>query len=86
MILWLILILLTSFPIGYLLAYLTREELVSGRKWIKMLGIFCLILAFIFILISFSLEIKIAVILTLVYIAVVSFVSVYKSYDRKFIR
>jgi len=80
---WLIiLVLLTSFPVGYLLAYLTREELVQGRFWLKILAIISLILS----VILFFVYKNIAIILTLVYIAITSLVSLWKSYDKKFIR
>ncbi len=45
-----IIILLLAFPIGYLISWMAREELVQGKKWFKILiaisffvGIFSLI-------------------------------------------
>jgi len=32
-----IIILLTAFPVGWILASLTKEELVQGRFWFKMM-------------------------------------------------
>lgn len=76
-----ILILLTSLPIGYLLAYLTREELVASRKYHLALVILCLISAIIFFILKFK-EIG----LTLVYIILATLISVIKSYDKKFVK
>jgi hypothetical protein len=77
-----ILILLSSFPVGYLLAHLCRDELVAGRKWFKMISLVSFALAFILTFAYFKLE----VISTLVYICITSLVSLYKSYDKKFVR
>jgi len=75
-------ILASSFPVGYLLAYLCKEELVTGRKWFKMISWACLalILVLLFVYRDYS------VILTLTYIAVVSLISVHKSFDKKFVK
>lgn len=77
-------ILLTSFPAGYLLAYLARDELVSGRKYF--LALACISLIASFIIAFFSFAGKIPAILALFYIAIVSFVSAWKSYDKKFVK
>ena len=40
-----ILILLLAVPVGYLIAWLARDELVVGRKWFKILIVISLISA-----------------------------------------
>ncbi|HUS50915.1 MAG TPA: hypothetical protein VMZ91_12175 [Candidatus Paceibacterota bacterium] len=75
-------ILLLGIPVGYLLAYLTRDELVSGRKWFKMISVISFILAIILLIFYRNL----AVILTLAYICITSLISLYKSYDKRFVK
>jgi len=82
MIISLILILATSIPVGLLLAYLCRDELVPGRKWFKILSIVSLFLALILLLFYRKPEI----ILTLVYICITSLISLYLSYNKKFVK
>ena len=80
--LWLnLLILLSSVPAGFILAWLARDELVSGRKWFKILAAACLIAAL--IVAFFNIEAKFTIILTLFYITIVSLISAWKSYDFK---
>ncbi|MBU1136627.1 MAG: hypothetical protein ABIG37_02990 [Nanoarchaeota archaeon] len=75
-----LIILALAFPIGYLLARLTREELVSGRIWFKLIVFISSISAIIFLFYN------LAVSLTLVFISIVSLISLIKSYNRKFIK
>lgn len=75
-----IIILLSAFPVGLLLAWLTKEELKDGRKWFLVLAILFIIAATFLSFINFS-E-KIPAILTLFYISIVSLISVYKSHDK----
>lgn len=82
----LILVLLSSFPIGYLLAYLCRDELVQGRKWFILLGVIALAASLVMAFLSIDKAIKFSIILALFYIAIVSFISCYKSYAKKFVR
>ncbi|MBU3912888.1 MAG: hypothetical protein KKB21_04970 [Nanoarchaeota archaeon] len=76
------LMLATSFPVGYLLAYLCKEELVNGRRWFKLISWLSagLILGLLVFYRDFS------VILTLAYICIVSLISVHKSFDKKFVK
>ena len=76
-----ILILIASFPIGYLLAYTTKEELFSGRKWFKIIILLLIILSIIFLIIN-----KIAVFYTLLFILIVVLISFIKSFDKKWTR
>lgn len=77
------LILLCAFPAGYLLAYLCREELVSGKKWFMLLAASSLIAAVILSFTSFYL--KFLAVLTLFFIIILCLVAVWKSYDKKWV-
>ena len=79
-----LLVLLTSLPVGWLLAYLTREEIKGYRKYFAFLIAVSLLIAL--ILGFFDIKNHLAIILTLVYVAVVSLVSIWKGYDKKFIK
>lgn len=79
-ILLIILVLLLAFPSGYLLAYLCRDELVAGRKWFKLLALSSTILAIIFVFFNFTIS------LNLIFISIVSLISLGKSYDKKFVK
>jgi len=85
MLTWLlIVILLSAFPIGYFLAWLCRDELVAGRKWFIIIALAGLISNFYIAFASFSGGLS--AILTLFYLAIICFVAVWKSYDRKFVK
>ena len=73
-----ILILISSFPSGYLLAYLCKDELVQGRKWFKLLALISSLLAIVFLFFNLTIA------LTLIFIAIVSLISLAKSWDKKF--
>jgi ABC-type antimicrobial peptide transport system permease subunit len=68
---------LTSIPVGYLLSYVCRDEIEKRRKWYLSLGIFSLLASL--ILLSFNKAIS----LTLIYIAIVSFITLFKIYKNK---
>ena len=71
-------VLILGFPAGYLLAYLCKEELVSGRKWFLAIMIISIISGIIFLFFNLVAS------LTSFFIAIVSFVSLIKSYDKRF--
>ncbi len=78
------LILLAGFPVGYLLAWLARDELVAGRKWFFLLAGVSLLSA---VIISFaSFVFKFAMILGLFFIIIISLVAVWKSHDKKWVK
>ena len=83
--LWLnLLILLSSIPAGFILAWLARDELVVGRKWFNLLTGLCIIAA---LVVAFlDIEVKFIIILTLFYITIVALISSYKSYDKKWVK
>jgi len=72
------LILATAFPIGFLLAWLCRDELKQGRKYFKLIAGVCVVgIAGLLILYR-----NFSAILTLAYICIVSLISVHMGYDR----
>lgn len=79
-----ILILVAGFPAGYLLAWLARDELLSGRKWFILLGL--LSLAVMLGVLMININTNISVILTLGFIAIICFVALWKSYDKQWIK
>ena len=76
-----VLILLLAFPVGYLLAWLARDELVKGRMWFALLAVASLIAIVIVSVTTFLL--KFIIILTLFFIIIISLVAIWKSYDKK---
>lgn len=80
-----ILIMASSFPAGYLLAWLCKDELVAGRKWFKIISTLSIVLAFVFLLLI-DIEEKFVIVMGLIYIGVVSLISETKSYDKKFVK
>lgn len=76
-----ILVWVLAVPVGYLIAWLCRDELLAGRKWFKVLVVFGTVFGtgaclFGFWEIGWSLG----------FAAVVSFVSYLKSFDKKWTR
>jgi len=69
-------LLMLAIPIGYLIAWMARDELVSGRKWFRALIILGVIIGGWFYLVGNN-----AIALTGVFISIVSFVSYWKSFD-----
>jgi len=77
-----IIILITSIPVGYLLAHLCRDELVTGREWFKLISVISVVVAILLIIFYRNL----AMILTLSYIAITNLVSLWKGYDKKWVK
>lgn len=69
-------ILLLALPSGYLLSRLCDDELREGRKWFKIITIISLVLGG--ILIFFNIVVS----FSLLFLAIVSIVSLLKSYDK----
>ena len=70
------LLLLTSIPAGYLLKYLTKEEIKDGRKYFRLLCFASLFLAIGLLFIPFeNYNINKSIIFTLLFIANVAFIS-----------
>ena len=73
-------ILILAFPVGYLLAWLARDELVAGRRWFKIIVLISSLSAII------SVFFNITIALTLAFISIVTIISLIKSYDKKFVK
>ena len=73
-------ILILGVPIGYLLAYLCRDELKEGKKYFKLIVLISSVLAVVFLFFNLVTAIS------LVFIASVTGVSLIKSQDKKFIK
>lgn len=76
-----ILVMLTSLPAGYFLAWLCKDELVDGRKWFRIIFA-CLFSILVFILIFYR---NLNTILTLVYMILVVLLALLKGRDKKFL-
>jgi len=75
----LIVVLLCAIPLGYLLKNITKEELKSGKKYFKLIWTSSLILTVVLFVISLFINInaqlKNTAIFSLIFIAIVSFIS-----------
>ncbi|MBS3091039.1 hypothetical protein J4217_01150 [Candidatus Pacearchaeota archaeon] len=76
-----IIFLVLAIPIGYLIAYWCKDELVDGRKWFRILIIVSIIGALGFYLFGFS-----YISLTFGFILIVSLISLIKSNDKGLIK
>jgi len=76
-----VVILLLSIPIGFLIAHLTREELRQGRKWFLMIILICLIGLIITLFMSIY-----YLTLTFAFIIILTWISYWKSFDKKWVR
>ncbi len=73
-----IIILILGIPVGYLISWLAKDELIEGRKWFKIVIIASFILG-----VWFFLTDSVAIAFTLFFICIFSFVSYHKSFDKK---
>jgi hypothetical protein len=78
-----VLILALAFPIGYLLAWVTRDELIVGRKWFIFLSIVSILSV---IPVSILIKEKLPSILTLFFLSILCLIAIWKSYDKKWVR
>ena len=78
---WEIILLVVAVPVGYLLAWLCKEELVEGRKWFRVLFVVFVILSVWFFLIGQK-----VMALTSVFIVIVAIVNYVLSSDKKFVK
>ena len=70
-----VIVLTCGIPIGLMLKKSTKEELKSGKKYFKILWIGCLILAIVAYFIPVNYSLKMTVIFSLLFVAIVSFMS-----------
>jgi len=75
-------ILLTAIPVGYVLAWLCRDELVDGRKWFKMIIYILVILLIVFLLVYKDASI----LFSLMYMLIITYISLFKSKDKGFVK
>jgi hypothetical protein len=76
-----IIVLFLAFPFGFLLAHWARDELVSGRKWFKIIIYISAFLSPVSILIN-----RFEIFYTMLFILIVTYVSYKKSFDKKFVK
>jgi hypothetical protein len=76
-----IIILVLGIPVGFLIAWMCRDELVVGRKWFKILTVAGFVIGLFFWFIG-----ERVVAWTCGFVMVVSFVSYVKSFDKKWIK
>ena len=73
-----VLILILAIPAGFLIAWMARDELIDGQKWFRALVVVSIVLAGLFYFYGQG-----YVALTCLFIAIVSFISLMKSRDKK---
>ena len=73
-----LLILFLAIPVGFLIAWLARDELIMGRKWFVAL----IVLSILDLLFSILMELNYLA-MTVLFVMVVTGISYWKSYDRK---
>lgn len=76
-----IIILLLGIPLGFLISFFCKEELVSGRKWFKLIIISFTIISVLFIILEDYL-----IFLTSFFIIITILILYKKSFNKKFIR
>ena len=76
-----LIILLLAIPAGYLIAWLARDELISGRIWFIALIIVSIFIGMLFYFIGIK-----YISWTAGFVLIVSFTSLIKSYDKKWAR
>jgi len=76
-----IILLILAVPVGFLLAWMARDELVQGRKWFKILIIVGVVLGIWFYLTGLDVES-----FSSFFVAIVSLVSYVKSFDKKWVK
>ena len=75
-------LLLTAIPIGLMLAWLCKDELVLGRKWFVVI-----ITSFSFLLLASLIFYRnFSILLSLSYMIVVTYISLHKSKNKKFVK
>jgi hypothetical protein len=71
-------LLVLAIPVGFLIAWLCRDELLSGRVWFRVLIIVSILSAIYFYLIGNS-----VITFSCLFILIISLVSFIKSFDKK---
>lgn len=76
-----LIVLLLAIPVGLLVAYMARDELVDGRKWFTYIFIIGFLAGMWFFLIGKNIEMY-----SSFFISIISIVSYIKSFDKKWTR
>lgn len=76
-----VLLLVLAFPIGLLIAWMGRDELKDGRKWFKGIIIISAIIGIILVVFK-----RYAEGLTFLFIIIFTGISLWKSYDKKWVK
>ena len=71
-------VILLGIPTGYLVAWLCRDELVEGRNWFKAIIFVAILIGIVMAIIG-----EYIILWTMLFIIIVTFVSLLKSRDRK---
>jgi len=74
-----LIILLLAVPIGFLIAWLARDELIQGRVWFQALIAVALILAVVFFYRGEQ-----VIVYSCAFISIVALISYLKSFDKRF--
>jgi len=74
-------VLILAIPVGFLIAYLCRDELIQGRKWFQSIIVLCFLGAICFFIIGNQ-----VVVFSFAFLAIVAFISMLKSNDKKWIK
>lgn len=74
-------ILILAVPVGCLIAWMARDELITGRKWFKAVIVISFLAGVWFFLTKIF-----YITLTSFFIIIVAFISLIKSYDKKFVK
>jgi len=77
---------LSALPLGYLLAWLTREELVQGRLAFALIMAASVIIIIVLLFIGLEINLKLSLVFALLFIFTASSVSMLKSYNKKFVK
>ncbi len=76
-----VIVLILAIPIGYLLAWMARDELIIGRKWFRIMMVLSILLSILFLILN-----NFAIFYTLIFILIVAFISYKKGFDKKWTR
>lgn len=78
-----IIVLVLAFPVGYLLAWLARDELVAGRRWFLLLAMISVLAVIPAVIFS---AIKLPIILSLMFLIIICLICIWKGYDKKWVK
>lgn len=79
-------LILSALPLGYFLAWLTKEELVQGRLAFALLMAASALLIVLLLFFAMEISIKLSLVFALLFMLIASAVSMFKSYDKKFVK